>query len=56
MLIKKGIFARDSKQGLPLRNLLRDLDRAGQLGVMRTVHADRKTRNTYWSFRPTPAS
>jgi hypothetical protein len=48
--IEAGIFLRDHKNGLPIRNLLRDLDSTGQLSRIPSVFADRKLRNTNWFF------
>lgn len=48
--IDAGIFEKDHKNGLPIRNVLRDLDRTGQLHLIPYVHAERKVKNTNWFF------
>ncbi len=50
LLIQNEVFRRDHRQGLPLRKLLRDLQRSGDLSVMRTVRPERKNKNTLWYF------
>lgn len=56
MFIKVGIFSKDHRDGLPIRNLLRKLDKAGQLNRIPYVHAERKGVNTYWYFANTTSS
>ncbi len=48
--IKAGIFIKDDKKGLPIRNLLRKLDSESQLHKIPTVDARRKLVNTNWYF------
>jgi len=48
--IKKGVFKKDLREGKPIRDVLRDLDRKKQLHLIPAVYADRKTKNTYWYF------
>lgn len=48
--IKAGIFKKDEKNGLPIRNLLRQLDRKNQLSQIPFVIPERKRKNTYWYF------
>lgn len=50
LLIEKGFFEKDHREGLPLRNLLRDLDSRNELYLIPQVRADRKEKNTYWFF------
>lgn len=50
LFIKKGIFNKDSKGGLPIRNVLRDLDKDNQLDLIPFVIAERKQKNTQWFF------
>jgi hypothetical protein len=50
--IRAGIFAKDRRKGLPIREILRDLDRNNQLKLIPYVHAERKEKNTYWYFIP----
>ncbi len=52
ILIKKGYFLKDHRNGLPLRNLLRDLDRNNQLHLLPQVRVERKEKNTFWFFSP----
>lgn len=48
--IATGIFTADHRNGLPIRNLLRELDRNNQLNLIPYVLADRKKINTNWFF------
>jgi hypothetical protein len=50
LFIKKGIFNQDHRNGLPIRNLLRTLDKAGDLHRIPYVLAERKGKNTNWYF------
>lgn len=50
LFIKEGIFEKDHRSGLPIRNLLRDLDKANQLNLIPSVLAERKLKNTNWYF------
>lgn len=49
--IKAGIFPTDQKNGLPIRDILRKLDKANQLNKIPFVYAERKLQNTNWYFR-----
>ncbi|MCH7939667.1 MAG: hypothetical protein IID13_07970 [Candidatus Marinimicrobia bacterium] len=51
-LVQNGIFPKvDDRNGKPLRDVLRAVDDAGQLGdLMPNVVVDRKLKNRYWSF------
>lgn len=51
--IKAGIYKKDDKKGLPIRNDLRDLDKARKLHLIPSAVAERKTQNTNWFFRRT---
>ena len=51
--IKAGVYKKDYQEGLPLRNDLRDLDKAGQLILIPSLITERKTTNTYWFFQRT---
>lgn len=53
--ISAGIFARDYKNGLPIRKILRELDKTKQLELIPFVYADRKAQSTYWYFIPSNA-
>jgi len=47
-LIEAGVFNKDEKKGLPLRKVLRALDKANALVKIPTVHVERRTENVYW--------
>lgn len=49
--ILAGIFVKDSKKGLPIRNVLRRLDEKNQLHLIPFVHAERKEVKTKWYFQ-----
>lgn len=51
--IQAGIFTKDEKNGLPIRKLLRTLDKNNQLFLIPFVYADRKAVNTNWYFQRT---
>ena len=46
--VKKGVFTKDVKNGLPIRRILRDLDKKGELSKIPSVSPDRKATNTNW--------
>ncbi len=48
--IKAGIFDKDKRKGLPIRNVLKELDREDALATVPTVYADRNEEATYWYF------
>ncbi|HEY0667921.1 MAG TPA: hypothetical protein VGD22_07075 [Sphingobacteriaceae bacterium] len=48
--IKAGIFEKDAKNGLPIRKVLRQLDKDRQLHHIPQVVAMRKAVNTNWFF------
>ncbi|MEI7726514.1 MAG: hypothetical protein WCK09_15500 [Bacteroidota bacterium] len=48
--IKAGIFVKDHRGGLPIRKILRALDKAKQLYRIPFVMAERKPKNTNWYF------
>jgi hypothetical protein len=50
LFIKAGIFVKDERGGLPIRKILRALDKANQLHRIPYVIADRKQTNTNWYF------
>lgn len=54
LFIKNGIFAKDNKDrpGLPIRNLLRKLDKDNKLTRIPYIVAERKDKNTNWFFAP----
>jgi hypothetical protein len=47
-LVEAGIFEKDVKKGFPMRKVLRRLDQKSELSKIPTVHAERRTENTYW--------
>ncbi|HMG67270.1 MAG TPA: hypothetical protein VK588_06270 [Chitinophagaceae bacterium] len=50
LFIEKGIFLKDQKKGLPIRQLLRDLDAAGKLSMLKLVQVVRKDAIRNWYF------
>ena len=48
--IEKGVFVKDVKNGLPIRKILRELDKKGQLYKIPRAYADRKSKNINWYF------
>ncbi len=48
--IEAGIFEKDQKGGLPIRNILRGLDRVRSLHLVPYVRPERKAVNTNWFF------
>ena len=50
LLIKKGVFTKDHKNGLPIRNLLRQLDAENKLGLIKNVKVVRNNINRNWYF------
>ena len=50
--IKAGIFNKDyERKGLPIRKLLRELDRNNELDKIPSLLPERKPINTYWYFQ-----
>ncbi|WP_397362740.1 hypothetical protein [Olleya sp. R77988] len=47
-LVKAGVFGKDQKKGLPLRKVLRALDKENQLNTIPSVHAERTETAVYW--------
>ena len=54
--IKADIFAKDEKNGLPIRKVLRTLDEQNTLDKIPNVHPERKKESIYWYFLRTGAS
>lgn len=51
ILIKYGVFKKDTRQGLPLRNVLRELDDKNEIySKIPSIRIERKTKNRYWYF------
>lgn len=48
--IRAGAFTTDNKGGLPIRRLLRDLDKSDKLSLIPYVLAERKDVNVSWYF------
>jgi len=55
LFVQKGVFPKDYKNGLPLRNIFRTLDKSNQLNAIPYLVAERKTKNTKWYFQPSNA-
>ncbi|MEJ6735825.1 MAG: hypothetical protein QNK84_02130 [Flavobacteriales bacterium] len=49
-LIAAGVFYKDEKRGMPLRKVLRELDKEKALDKIPLLHAERKGIDTYWYF------
>ena len=52
--ILAGIFPKDIKNGLPIRNILRRLDEKNALHQIPYVRVERKEANNNWFFQRTP--
>lgn len=52
ILIKKGFFKKDHREGLPLREVLRELDKNDLLYFLPQVRVERKESKRYWFFNP----
>lgn len=50
LFIAHGIFIADHRNGLPIRKLLRKLDRENNLHLIPFVRPERKNKNTNWYF------
>ena len=50
LFLAAGIFTSNHRNGLPLRNLFRDMDAKNELHRITFLLAERKTRNTNWYF------
>lgn len=48
--VKHDIFPRDHRNGLPIRKLLRDLDKTNELKAIPFAFAERGATNTNWFF------
>ena len=51
-LIELGFFEKDHREGLPLRDVLRNLNEANKLYLLPQVQKELKTQNIWWSFEP----
>jgi len=50
--IKDGIFNKDIKNGMPIRKVLRELDKTNNLKLIPYAHAKRQEQSIYWYFVP----
>lgn len=50
LLVEKGFFNKDHRDGLPLRGILRELDSRNELYLLPQVRANRKEKNVSWFF------
>ncbi len=48
--IKAGVFAKDHRNGLPIRKVLRELDGINALHRIAYVLPEQKTKNAFWFF------
>ena len=48
--VSTGIFSKDTREGFPIRKILRELDGNGLLNLIPYVHPERKKKNTNWYF------
>lgn len=48
--VRAGVFTTDNKGGLPIRRLLRELDKSDKLSLIPYVLAERKDVNVSWYF------
>ncbi|MFA9388765.1 MAG: hypothetical protein ACERKD_03105 [Prolixibacteraceae bacterium] len=53
--IRAGIFAKDRKNGAPIRSILKELDQYNRLEMMPLVYPERHDDDTYWYFMPADA-
>lgn len=49
-LVRAGVFRKDHRDGLPLRNVLRELDSKNLLHLIPLLRVERKTKNRFWYF------
>jgi hypothetical protein len=50
IFVAKGVFAKDYREGLPIRNLLRILDQENQLNLLVHCSVKRNQINRNWFF------
>jgi hypothetical protein len=50
ILITEGIFKSNNREGLPLRHVLRDLDKYNLLHLLPLLRVERKNTNRIWFF------
>ena len=51
LFIKKGIFKKDHRDGLPIRNILREMDKEKKLYLIKHLKVNRKMTNRNWYFK-----
>ena len=51
LFIEKEIFIKDLREGLPIRNILRMLDKENKLHLLKHVTVVRNTINRNWYFK-----
>ena len=52
ILIEKGFFKKDYREGFALRKILRELKSKNELYLIPQVRADQKEKNVSWFFNP----
>ena len=51
ILVQKGVYnKKDKRDGLPLRNLLRELNEENNLKAIPYAYGEKKEKYIYWSF------
>lgn len=50
LFVSKGIFTKDYKEGLPIRDFLRHLDESNHLHLIPQTHFEQKEKNKNWYF------
>jgi hypothetical protein len=50
-LIEKGVFKSDHRNGLPLRNVLRELEKRDMLHLIQGAEYEPKQKNKMWYIR-----
>jgi hypothetical protein len=50
LFFEKGIFLTNNRDGLPIRSLLRQLDKEGKLHLLKHAHVVRNAVNRNWYF------
>lgn len=55
MFIEKGNFLKDHRNGFPIRQLLRELDGAKKMHLIKHARVVRKDKNRNWYFQKTTA-
>lgn len=51
LFIEKEIFIKDHRNGLPIRNILRELDAENKLNLLKNVKVVRNPINRNWYFK-----